>query len=573
MPKGPSDSTLTGSATWPIPLPFPEVFSAGGGEDERSPLKRLVSMQILVLDWFFLDKPSAAPSSLRLGRPLTSRQWSVVRMFEHLSVDGNTPELVDAVAMGRAASKIESFEESLAAVARAVSTLQLSSHSYWVGGAQPSTSTWDDTALRCGVVVGEADVEDLSNAKPLVASRLNFPDAPTFDPLPFFDDSTAELYCYPLSRGKDPATVGDPPRVQVRASGKAKLELYRKMARCGMLQPLEEGTYLDRYRSGLFAVPKDGERDRMVLDGRPANMVDRGQSKWCCSMASAASLAGICIPEGYVAVCGGEDLRDYFYQFVVNSERTARNVLSGYLTAEQAVEVFGEDYVPKYSQIAVGLSTLAMGDCCAVEYAQASHLGLLLQCGAVEIAEILTLHGSIPRGMLQIGIVVDDLVMIEQLLRSEYDKGLDVAEGYQSAERLRRARAGYANARLANNPKKGFEGECCANFWGVDFDGDKGLLRSSQRRLWPSIVITLRVCSMGLCTIGLLESLAGIWVSLLGTRRRLYSAMELIFEPLALDLPKKTVLRLSPEMVEEMCSLAVLGTLAVVNLCRLLACN
>ena len=101
---------------------------------------------------------------------------------------------------------------------------------------------------------------------------------------------------------------------------------------------------------------------------------------------------------------------------------------------------------------------------------------------------------------------------------------------------------------------------------GIDFDGDKGLMRASQRRLWPSLVITLRVCALGLCTIGLLESLAGIWVALLGVRRRLYSAMELIFELLSIELPKNTVLRLSPDLLGELSSLAILGTLAVVNL-------
>ena len=389
-----------------------------------------------------------------------------------------------------------------------------------------------------------------SNAKPLVASRLNFPDRPTFDPLPFFDDSTADLF--PLTRGRDPCEVGMPLRVQVRAAGNARMDLYRKMAQCGLLQPPEQGSYLESFRSGLFAVPKDADRDRMVLDGRPASMIDRGQSKWCAGMASGASLTALYIPDDMVAVCGGEDLKDYFYQFIVNKERTARHVLVGSLSCDQAAAIFGNASLPPGDRIAVGLSSLAMGHTCAVEYAQCSHLSLL--CGAVRIQELLTLHGAVPRGLLQIGIVVDDLVMLEQVLRVDYDIGLDACASYKSRERLLRARRGYAEAGLQNNAKKGFEGQCCANFWGIDFDGDKGLLRASQRRLWPSAVITLRVCALGLCTVGLLESLPGIWVSLLGVRRRLYSAMELVFEPQSLDVSKDTVLRLSQDMVAEMTS-------------------
>ena len=38
------------------------------------------------------------------------------------------------------------------------------------------------------------------------------------------------------------------------------------------------------------SVPKDGARDRMVLDGRPANMADEAQHSWSQAMASSSSL-------------------------------------------------------------------------------------------------------------------------------------------------------------------------------------------------------------------------------------------------------------------------------------------
>lgn len=60
-----------------------------------------------MLDRLHLNKPDASPAELRLGEHLSARQWSVVEMLEHLAFDGNTPELVDAAAMGRAAGKFE----------------------------------------------------------------------------------------------------------------------------------------------------------------------------------------------------------------------------------------------------------------------------------------------------------------------------------------------------------------------------------------------------------------------------------------------------------------------------------
>ena len=558
--------SMAGS-TWPLPLPFPEVFSAGGRLDSRSHAKRLVSLQVMALDWLHLGKPAAAPPCLALGAPLTSRQWSVVRMLEHLAFDGTTPEFVDAASMGRVACKVEGFEESLAALSRAVSALHFSEGHYFGAPARSHSHHVDEFShLRCGSIAGALRQNVEPNAKPLVADRLTFPPGPRFDPRPFFDHSTLDLYEFPLSHGRKLDEVGPPPPVQVRASPQGRIQLYQKLAKAGLLKPVPEGAYLDLYRNGLFSVPKDADRDRMVLDGRPANMVDRGQHKWCQTMASAASLAGLFIEDDKVLVCGGEDLRDYFYQFVVNEERTARNVLQGSLSLEEARQVFGSDFEWPSSRVAVGLSSLAMGDTCAVEYAQCSHVGLLLQGKALHVKELLTLHGSIPRGLLQVGIIVDDLVVLEQVLRSEVSQNGANAAASLSAQRLAAARKAYADAGLLNNEKKGFSGQTCSNFWGIDVDGDKGLLRASQRRLWPTMVITMRVCSLGLATVGLMESLAGMWVSLLSVRRRLFSAMDLIFEPLMMNCSSSTVIRLSNEMISELACLCVLGSLAVVNL-------
>jgi len=105
-------------------------------------------------------------------------------------------------------------------------------------------------------------------------------------------------------------------------------------------------------------------------------MVDRGQSKWCAAMASASALSSLCAGPQHVLVCDGEGLKDYFFRLVVNEERTAGNVLSAELTLAEAELVFGQTLISVSGKIAVGLSSLAMGDTCAGEYAQASRHGL-----------------------------------------------------------------------------------------------------------------------------------------------------------------------------------------------------
>ena len=111
-------STSADRSVWPMPLPYPEVFKAGGQKLLNAPLKRLVCLQVVVLNWFCLDRPATAPGFLAAaaGVKLNSRQWTAVNMVEHLSTHGNTPELVDASMMGRAAVKME---DGLVALSRA----------------------------------------------------------------------------------------------------------------------------------------------------------------------------------------------------------------------------------------------------------------------------------------------------------------------------------------------------------------------------------------------------------------------------------------------------------------------
>ena len=302
-------STSAGGATWPMPLPFPEVFTAGSSRIPEAPLKRLVCLQVCTFDWLCLNMPDRAPGSLQLGRPLTSRQWGAVRNLMHLSMDGNTPELVAAPDMGRAAAKMENFEDQIAAVARALESLHGEYRPYFAGQL-PRPGVYEGAA-DFGTHVGKANVELPQAAKPIVASRLHFTETPTFDPRPFFDDQTLELYDFPLSKGLNPEEQGEPPPVKIRATRAEKVKLFTKMATCGMIQPVEQGSFPDRFRSGLFCVPKDAERDRLVLDARPANCLTKSQNKWCAAMASASTLSQIQLAEDEVLIASGEDLKDF----------------------------------------------------------------------------------------------------------------------------------------------------------------------------------------------------------------------------------------------------------------------
>ena len=134
----------------------------------------------------------------------------------HLATDGTTPEFVDAaLIMGRAAVKVEGHEAQLAALSRAVSLAHVFDGSYWGAPRFGQGECTDPHLVRCGEMVGEVAKKEDAVAKPLVSSRLNFPSNPSFDPRPYFDNSTRRLYDELLDLAKDLSDLGRPPNVQV----------------------------------------------------------------------------------------------------------------------------------------------------------------------------------------------------------------------------------------------------------------------------------------------------------------------------------------------------------------------
>ena len=75
------------------------------------------------------------------------------------------------------------------------------------------------------------------------------------------------------------------------------------------------------------------------------------------------------------------------------------------LTLDEAHLVFGAGFEWDEDPVHVGLTTLAMGDRSAVEFAKCSHASILLQHDVAKVSEMMSLHGAIPRGLLRVGAV------------------------------------------------------------------------------------------------------------------------------------------------------------------------
>ena len=202
---------------------------------------------------------------------------------------------------------------------------------------------------------------------------------------------------------------------------------------------------------------------------------------------------------------------------------------------------------------------MAMGDLCAVEFAQSSHLSVLLHCHSIYPWELLRLRSPMPRGPFMAGVVVDDLVLLERVVSG-------LREQCVALQRMPLIKAKYAEVGLPTNDKKEFINSTSARFWGAEVDGELGIVRPNSYRVWPLMLITMRVCCLGVCSVSLLESLCGSWISVLMFRRRCLSVMAEVFEVLHAGLAQNDIVRLSEALKDELLSLVVLGTLCYVNL-------
>ncbi|CAE7334124.1 unnamed protein product [Symbiodinium microadriaticum] len=538
--------------------------------DEWSPglwRKRLLNLTVAMLNFLHLGRPSLCPPAVRVGTPVNRRQWAAVNGLQHLVFGSFFPLRFEPADYGRIGHKVEGQDRTLTALGRAAASLCRGFAGYMPKADAPTSPHQGPVPVEAvGSLPGRPDVAAL----PIVADRVKLPAKPCFRPQPYMDSTTKEFYDHPLRFARRPEPgVDQPPFVKILADRTQTLLLLRSLAQSGRLQRLDT-VPAERlgWGAGAFCVAKDELRDRLVLDARPANQLESFPGRWVRALASAACLAGVLLKDQEALLMSGTDLVDCFYQFQVTDQRATRNLLACELTSREAELVFDApagSFEAGDGPILVGLSSLAMGDSSACEFAQCSHLGTLVQGRAVFPGELLVHASAPPRGLLSIGLVIDDLIILQRCLACDLERYRASPGLSEGSQRLRRATDAYDRANLRFSPKKTFEDQSRASFWGVDCCGTAGLVRANPSRYWALVLITTRVMQLGLATRSLLESLLGSWVSVFILRRRLLCLADLCFQAVRHGEPQ-TVLRLSPELLAELATFVLLGHTAVLDL-------
>ena len=277
-------------------------------------------------------------------------------------------------------------------------------------------------------------------------------------------------------------------------------------------------------RNGLFCVPKDEARDRLVLDARVPNLGEGGLDPWIQSLASLEQLQHVHLPASHDIAIYLEDLREFYHAFRVSRERCHRNALAMNLSASEVCELSQCCKSLSSGAWVPCLNTLAMGDKHAVGFGQTSHLAVVLRHSRLQLRDFVTLRGRPPRGPGPVaGLLIDDLVLLDMV-----EKGKPVESG-PCASIIQDVRAGYSATGLPRHSGKAVEGASEGEFWGGHLDGRSGLLTPNLKRVVPLAFLVTRVVRRKVCCGSLLEAVGGALVSALQMRRRMLSLLDAVY--------------------------------------------
>ena len=152
--------------------------------------------------------------------------------------------VLSATDMGRTAGEIEDLEIALQKLK------QLNS-----GNSSPYQGSISELGRLGGSKVGAF--------KPVESERLQFRGFPDFDPTPFLDARSKEIYEHPFEHSIDPDEfMGEVPRVRVHCSREERLKLYQLLDKSKRIKLFTEEQVSDKFGSGVFAVLKSMELDR-----------------------------------------------------------------------------------------------------------------------------------------------------------------------------------------------------------------------------------------------------------------------------------------------------------------------
>ncbi len=281
-------------------------------------------------------------------------------------------------------------------------------------------------------------------------------------------------------------------------------------------------------RAGYFTVRKDADSDRTICSRVPQNSQLRRPTKLRGLIALGVQLCDIHLgpaSDGLWVRFSLDDLPDMYHSCIVPREKAAWNAIGAPLDIAEVAEVAPKAWAAFQADVQAGVewpceegvvqpaqNNLVMGDSYAVEEAQTAHMNVLRAGGVLPDESLLLYDQSFPRGDTLVGVVVDDLGII-QVVRPRDSRGPG------DEELVAKVDPAYAGAGLAAKPSKRRRYQSAGVIWGADVDGVRGWVSADFSLMLRSAWATMWQLSLGVTDAAVWDALLGLWAHVLAFRR------------------------------------------------------
>ena len=571
------------TALWPVPLPrWCWTASKNLNPKRRSRKRRLLAkhraLQLIVsvLNWECLGHPKWPPAEACVGARISDAQHQILEHLESL-IDHHL-DMADFQHddLGRFADKhrdiikvIEELPHCQYAGEDLLSPLielhrEFDAYGGHFGRANTETSSESkDLNHQCSFDVDAP--KPMSGAREVVADRIKWEHPPSFDATHFLENPLLRSGFLDPEILRLPVELWPPARPAKIHCKKGELlalaERWDHLGACRIM-PASEKRWEEAV--GLFTVGKDAKHDRLIINPQCINSRMFSISDCTKTLPPGAMLSLMHLEQHEVCRINADDLSDFYYTFQVSYARARRNALRMKFKPSELshLKCFDPSKHFDCGSLLICLSSLAMGDSLAVEIAQESHTNVLKHlAGSMVASQTLRYRFPFPRGDFIELLAIDDHVGLQKLPKTD----LDSCPSLRDTEVFRLAGKAYREVHLVQHEKKQKRNLTVATVLGADLDGVKGRVSAPRSRIALLSRVSLAVCRVKTCTKQLLQILLGCWIHVLLFRRPLFSIIDALFHE-GQGQPANRVFCLSPQAVNELQALALLGPVAQADL-------
>lgn len=358
---------------------------------------------------------------------------------------------------------------------------------------------------------------DLSNvAKFVEPSRMSLPsEAGIIDSCRFLKDEKLESFknmpnIIPLDISPDVPTQGC-----FKVQDKDIHGVYRRLLASGVAALLPERLAVrdpdgNCITGGLFAVDHKPDSDRIILDRRPFNEIER-RLVWA-RLPHGCLLTQLIVPRGWSVRGSGDDLSNYFYLLKHQEAWLPRNAV-GKVFDGAGFEEYGGTPGEKYI---LTFRVIAMGDLNAVDIAQQVHLEILKDCHCMKEGEVLAFKSPLPASHCFEGLYIDDHVVVQVLPNR---KNRTRRQKFRDEDIMDASRTKYGQEGIPISAKKAYTKSKKFVAWGTEVDSESGRVGSPILKLRQLCDIIIAYCRLKSASKKLTQQILGLLIHPLMHRR------------------------------------------------------